>query len=133
MSCVIGPFGVRRGPDWGSTECSGVSRRPGTAVVTAVLPPPGAAAVGSRKTKRIPPAFEGGITMPAAGAALVALVNLPARPVVPASSRAAGPHDSPGSVRRAVLAADLLGVLVGGGSASSLFSVNYFGRPCCLI
>ena len=52
--------------------------------------------------------------MPAAGAVLVALVNLPARPVVAASSRAAGPNDSPGAVRRAVLAARLLVVLVVG-------------------
>ena len=51
---------------------------------------------------------------PAAGAALVALVDLPARPVVPAPSGPGGPNDSPGSVRRAVLAGAVLVVLVVG-------------------
>ena len=51
---------------------------------------------------------------PAGAAALAALVNLPARPRVPASSGAAGLHDSPGAVRRAVLAGAVLVVLVVG-------------------
>ena len=46
---MIGPFGVRRGLDWGgSCESSVVSRRLGGAVVTFSLP--GAAAVVFRKT-----------------------------------------------------------------------------------
>ena len=46
---MIGPFGVRRGLDWGgSCEGSGVSRLLAGAVVT--LSPPDAAAVVSRKT-----------------------------------------------------------------------------------
>ena len=58
---------------------------------------------GVQEDQRVPPALEGGVMTPAGAAALAALVNLPARPRVPASSGAAGPHDSPGAVRRAVL------------------------------
>ena len=54
---------------------------------------------GVQEDQRVAPALEGGVMTPAAGAALATLVNLPARPVVPAPSRGAGPHDSPRSVR----------------------------------
>ena len=70
---------------------------------------------GVQEDQRGPPALEGGVMTPAGAAALAALVDLPARPRVPASSGAAGPHDSPGAVRRAVLAGAVLVVLVGWG------------------
>ena len=69
---------------------------------------------GVQEDQRGPPALEGGVMTPAGAAALAALVDLPARPRVPASSGAAGPHDSPGAVRRAVLAGAVLVVLVVG-------------------
>ena len=53
---------------------------------------------GVQEDQRVPPALEGGVMTPAGAAALAALVNLPARPRVPASSGAAGLHDSPGAV-----------------------------------
>ena len=76
---------------------------------------------GVQEDQRGPPALEGGVMTPAGAAALAALVDLPARPRVPASSGAAGPHDSPGAVRRAVLAGAMLVVLVVGKSASSWY------------
>ena len=90
---------------WGRTrgdscEGSGVSGRLRGAAVT--LSPAGA--VVSRKTSASRRRSKAGVVAPAGAAALATLVNLPARPRVPAPSGPAGPHDSPGSVRRAVLA-----------------------------
>ena len=89
-----------------------ISPRLASAVVT--LWPPRRCGRGVQEDQRGPPALEGGVMTPAGAAALAALVDLPARPRVPASSGAAGPHDSPGAVRRAVLAGAVLVVLVVG-------------------
>ena len=61
---MIGPFGVRRGLDWGgSCEGSGVSRRLAGAVVT--LSPPDGCGRGVQEDQRVPPALEGGVMTPA--------------------------------------------------------------------
>ena len=119
------------GPPTGSVGTSGRSparraSRSGSGLVEDVrdLAPPGErcrdalaprrCGRGVQEDQRGPPALEGGVMTPAGAAALAALVDLPARPRVPASSGAAGPHDSPGAVRRAVLAGAVLVVLVVG-------------------
>ena len=111
-SCVIGPFGVRRGLDWGgSCEGPGVFASFGGRWRDALVP--GRRGRGVQEDQRVPPALEGGVVAPAGAAALATLVNLPARPRVPAPSGPAGPHDSPGSVRRAVLAGAVVVLVVG--------------------
>ena len=60
---------------------------------------------GVEEDQRVSSALEGGVAIPV-GVVLVALVHLPARPFVPVASGAAGPHNPPGPVRRAILAAD---------------------------
>ena len=63
---------------------------------------------GVQEDQRVSPALEGCVATPP-GATSLALVNLPARSFVPAALR---PHDPPGSVRRPVLAAPVLVVVL---------------------
>ena len=83
---------------------------------------------GVQEYQCVSTALEGGVAMPR-GVGHGAFVNLPAGPFVPVAAGAAGPHDPPGPVRRPILAAVPVVLVVGDQSHEGFSLPGRAARP----